>query len=872
MKLRSLPVDNCHFLWLGRIVMLKPLTIMNKQARLTGKVIVLISGALILGAFAVFIPAAHASNVIVSGAISTNTTWISSNVYIVQGSVTVASGVTLTIASGTIVKLDTSPAYMEVQGTLQVNGDASSPVYFTSLNDNIGGAATSSTGSPVKGDWCDIRVDSGAMVNMTSAVVRYGGCILDNLKTNIYTTGGTTTLTNSEIASSTNYGIRFTGGTISIGSSTIHDNGVYGIYESSASGNITVTTSTFSGNGSAAGYIDYSSSIHFTNGNNSASGTNAGFIADGSISTSTTWYADPNAPYVITGTLTVSSGKTLTVNHGAVVKLSGGDINISGVLNVQGTSGDKVYFTSINDNSIGNITSGRSTSTPSRGDWPYIQISIGASSTIDNAVIEYGGFFSTKGELYLSGGNLTLTNSQVASSSFDGLNILGGVIDISSTTINGSAQYGVLASGSGTLNMATDTFYGNTGGSASLDVSGGIQFNPSNASSSDSSDRGFIMNGPLATDTIWADGGIPYIIMGTITVSSGTTLTIHPAIIKFSPGGLLDVVNHGTLDVDGDIDPVTEKEFVRFTALTDDSLGGDTNANGTSTASPGDSGFIRIGTGASSTFIKADVLYGGAALDNYSSIYQLGGQLTFSSSTIASSSNYGLQIGGGTSTITGSQFLNNSYGIYMTAGSMTTNASSVFAGNTEAVYNGSAVTSTAVAHNDYWNAYSGPFNFNYNPSGAGDSISDYVDFNPFITNNVGRPHYLEGSSSVYGSSTIRWNGTTTYSVAWANAISTWDALGIINITAATSTADLAVSDVDKNDVSWIGQYIPTSAIQFNQFYLKDDSVDQIQNTATHELGHALGLNHSYITNVMNTFQTFQTTLGSQDISDYNFLW
>ena len=45
-----------------------------------------------------------------------------------------------------------------------------------------------------------------------------------------------------------------------------------------------------------------------------------------------------------------------------------------------------------------------------------------------------------------------------------------------------------------------------------------------------------------------------------------------------------------------------------------------------------------------------------------------------------------------------------------------------------------------------------------------------------------------------------------------------------------------------------------------------------QKTATHELGHALGLDHSYINQIMFLFNTNQTTLGSQDQKDFHYFW
>src|SRR5690606_18849116 len=91
----------------------------------------------------------------VCGAITSNTTWSpAGGTYLATCSVTVNTGVTLTIQPGTVVKFQSTGIGMTVNGTLAVNGTAGKPVTFTSYKDDTAGGDTNNNGSatnPVKG-------------------------------------------------------------------------------------------------------------------------------------------------------------------------------------------------------------------------------------------------------------------------------------------------------------------------------------------------------------------------------------------------------------------------------------------------------------------------------------------------------------------------------------------------------------------------------------------------------------------------------------------------------------------------------------------------------------------------------------------------
>ncbi|HRH37881.1 MAG TPA: hypothetical protein PK760_06020, partial [Flavobacteriales bacterium] len=110
------------------------------------------------------------SNVVsVQGSITTNTTWTSSNKYLLVGFVYVEDGATLTIEPGTVIKGDKATKgslIVKRGGKLMADGTASQPIVFTS---------NEAAGSRNRGDWGGVILCGRAPHNQPTDPVVEGG-------------------------------------------------------------------------------------------------------------------------------------------------------------------------------------------------------------------------------------------------------------------------------------------------------------------------------------------------------------------------------------------------------------------------------------------------------------------------------------------------------------------------------------------------------------------------------------------------------------------------------------------------------------------------------------------------------------------------
>jgi hypothetical protein len=154
-------------------------------------------------------------------------------------------------------------------------------------------------------------------------------------------------------------------------------------------------------------------------------------------------------PYIVTCDVTVGSGCTVTIDAGVEVRFQAAtDLTIEGTLDVNGTSGSPVLFTS-------------DSLTPAPGDWDYIDLRGTASATFDFATVEYAnyGIYMLNGSVVTLNDvtarlnnwglwasttpTVTLNNVTVEQSTYDGLRVRNATISGTGNSFVNNNRHGV---------------------------------------------------------------------------------------------------------------------------------------------------------------------------------------------------------------------------------------------------------------------------------------------------------------------------------------------------------------------------------------------------------------------------------------------
>lgn len=566
----------------------------------------------------------------ISGAISANTTWtIAGNPYIITSTVSIYTGITLTIQSGVVVQFNDNFG-MNVLGTLSATGST----------------FTSSSSSPTPGKWAAINIGDATytgVASLTSCQISYAQSI--NIVKGTLTTNGTDlsnflyygifingNATNSAIANLTNGTFSNCGSCIYVNqngsvttSGTNLSNSVNGIYISSISNIIPSNFSggTISGMTTAAINANNNPLYSFTNvtingncargvwlnngnismtgctitscltpveygspsifkllgtANNFLGNTNKYVFINHSSLSSSIKLPNVNIPYYFPNGYTINTGGRLELSDDNILKFNYSGINVyQGKLIANASAGKRIYFTSFKDDNLGGDANGDGNATaPAQNNWSGIDFpdaSIDSASVLRRVTIK----FADRG--------IEITN---ASPTLDSCNLSNNYHGVYIT----DASYPIINActfGSSGLTPIAQTFDANPIFTENI-----FSFQDNQYDAIGLIGSSIVANATLKIRSVTSTTNITYLMLGDITIPSGKSLTINKGIVIKSYNNYKITVL-GALYANGTVD-----SNIVMTSVKDDNVGGpgDTNKDGTQTSpAKGDFGGIIFAPG-----------------------------------------------------------------------------------------------------------------------------------------------------------------------------------------------------------------------------------------------------------------------------------
>jgi len=488
--------------------------------------------------------------------INGNATWESCKIYMVNDDITINGS--LTIQPGAIVKFKPSVRMTVANsGTLIAEGTATTPITFTSYKDDANGGDTNGDGAvsqPERNDW-DVLVLSNAIGS------RFDYC-------RFYYGGGTgptlelwdarASIQHCTFAHNSGASPNFEGAldaSLAKSGTVIKDN-VFFLNQMPMSINTAIS-------------LDNSNVFH-NPADMSQKNTHNGIWLRQSNEDENITLSETEVPFV-NDAVTIGVQRTITLTAGVIIKNRDGagfQINGNGSIQAQGTASAPVVFTSYLDDARGGDTNANGASTPPASrDWNEINVNGTEGSVFNYCEFLYGGEFRGSVLNLSAGSQAVITNSLFA------YNWGGSNVEYAAALDASNAEVGTV--------IQNNTFYSNVrplsiSSAFDLDDSN-IFHNPANPSQGNTYDAIVTVWGSTTTkNTVkWEEKEVAFTTFYDIDVPVGKTLELgEGVVIKFDQDTHVILRGSASRLIGG------QRPGVIFTSDRDDSVGGDSNGNG----------------------------------------------------------------------------------------------------------------------------------------------------------------------------------------------------------------------------------------------------------------------------------------------------
>ncbi len=387
------------------------------------------------------------ADTLVSGTISTSTTWtLANSPYVVTGDIKVqgSGSPVLTIQPGVTVKFNQNVNFFvgaNAAGGLQAVGTSSQPITFTA------------NGSTTAGYWRGIQLMSGTLSSgqIAYATVSYGGVSASsggisitscsptisnvtaqsNANSGISVLSGAPTISNSTLSGNP-WGLGIVGGTPTLSNVTVSGSTAGGIYLASPAV-ASLQTVTITGNTGYAISQDAATSLGTVSNVTATSNTNNAIELRGTTAGISATWQNIGLPYIVTGDIRIqgAASPTVTIQPGVTLKFNQNvnffvGANAAGGLLAVGTSTQPITFTA-----NGSTTAGY---------WKGIQLFSGSLSTSQLAyvTVSYGGVANSWGGIHVLRTITLLDHLTLTSNKYAGVSLNGCLTSVSNSGFSGN--------------------------------------------------------------------------------------------------------------------------------------------------------------------------------------------------------------------------------------------------------------------------------------------------------------------------------------------------------------------------------------------------------------------------------------------------